>query len=223
MAAEDRERIFQEFTRLSGAQGEEGFGLGLSIVKKLVVLLEGTIDVQSKLGEGSCFTVVLPLYPVGESIPESQSSPENETADIDEAATAVPLMKVIRVLLIDDDKIQLSLTAAMLKQHGVDAVCCEQLEELIEQLRTSVFDVLLTDIQMPAINGFDLVKLLRASNIPQAKTIPVIAVTARSEMDKDALCEHGFAGCLHKPFTVKELLMTVNDKKECRTDATSLR
>ncbi|WP_289192822.1 ATP-binding protein [Bacteroides acidifaciens] len=211
MAAEDRERIFQEFTRLSGAQGEEGFGLGLSIVKKLVVLLEGTIDVQSKLGEGSCFTVVLPLYPVGESIQESQSSPENETADIDEAATAVPLMKVIRVLLIDDDKIQLSLTVAMLKQHGVDAVCCEQLEELIEQLRTSVFDVLLTDIQMPAINGFDLVKLLRASNIPQAKTIPVIAVTARSEMDKDVLCEHGFAGCLHKPFTVKELLMTVNE------------
>ena len=77
---------------------------------------------------------------------------------------------MIRVLLIDDDKIQLSLTAAMLKQHGIDAVCCEQLEELIEQLRTSVFDVLLTDIQMPAINGFDLVKLLRASNIPQAKT-----------------------------------------------------
>ncbi|QIU94142.1 ATP-binding protein [Bacteroides faecium] len=217
MAAEDRERIFQEFTRLSGAQGEEGFGLGLSIVKKLVALLEGTIDVQSKLGEGSCFTVALPLYPVGESIPESQpitesqSSLENEATAMNEAATAIPLMKVIRVLLIDDDKIQLSLTAAMLKQHGIDAVCCEQLEELIEQLRTSVFDVLLTDIQMPAINGFDLVKLLRASNIPQAKTIPVIAVTARSEMDKSALREHGFAGCLHKPFTVKELLLTVNE------------
>lgn len=217
MAAEDRERIFQEFTRLSGAQGEEGFGLGLSIVKKLVALLEGTIDVQSKLGEGSCFTVALPLYPVGESIPESQPitesqlSSENKATDIDEAATAIPLMKVIRVLLIDDDKIQLSLTAAMLKQHGIDAVCCEQLEELIEQLRTSVFDVLLTDIQMPAINGFDLVKLLRVSNIPQAKTIPVIAVTARSEMDKSALHEHGFAGCLHKPFTVKELLLTVNE------------
>lgn len=217
MAAEDRERIFQEFTRLSGAQGEEGFGLGLSIVKKLVALLEGTIDVQSKLGEGSCFTVALPLYPVGESITESQpitesqSSSENEATAMNEAATAIPLMKVIRVLLIDDDKIQLSLTAAMLKQHGIDAVCCEQLEELIEQLRTSVFDVLLTDIQMPAINGFDLVKLLRASNIPQAKTIPVIAVTARSEMDKFALHEHGFAGCLHKPFTVKELLLTVNE------------
>ncbi|KAB6082574.1 hybrid sensor histidine kinase/response regulator [Bacteroides xylanisolvens] len=210
MVSEDRERIFQEFTRLSGAQGEEGFGLGLSIVKKLVTLLEGTIDVQSTLGKGSCFTVTLPLYPVGKSIAESES-PESENVDITEESAAIPPMKVIRVLLIDDDKIQLNLTAAMLKQHGIDAVCCEQLEQLIEQLRSSVFDVLLTDIQMPAINGFDLVKLLRASNIPQAKTIPVIAVTARSEMDKAALHEHGFAGCLHKPFTVKELLMTVNE------------
>mgnify|MGYP005980581025 CR=1 FL=1 len=210
MALEDRERIFQEFTRLSGAQGEEGFGLGLSIVKKLVTLLEGTIDVQSTLGKGSCFTVTMPLYPVGKSIAESEST-ESENADTTEGAAAIPPMKVIRVLLIDDDKIQLNLTAAMLKQHGIDAVCCEQLEQLIEQLRSSVFDVLLTDIQMPAINGFDLVKLLRASNIPQAKTIPVIAVTARSEMDKAALHEHGFAGCLHKPFTVKELLLTVNE------------
>ena len=210
MALEDRERIFQEFTRLSGAQGEEGFGLGLSIVKKLVTLLEGTIDVQSTLGKGSCFTVTMPLYPVGKSIAESEST-ESENADTTEGAAVIPPMKVIRVLLIDDDKIQLNLTAAMLKQHGIDAVCCEQLEQLIEQLRSSVFDVLLTDIQMPAINGFDLVKLLRASNIPQAKTIPVIAVTARSEMDKAALHEHGFAGCLHKPFTVKELLMTVNE------------
>lgn len=215
MASEDRERIFQEFTRLSGAQGEEGFGLGLSIVKKLVTLLEGTIDVQSTLGEGSCFTVVLPLYPVGKSLAESESpeceSSENESPYAPKQSAAIPPMKVIRVLLIDDDKIQLNLTAAMLKQHGIDAVCCEQLEQLIEQLRSSVFDVLLTDIQMPAINGFDLVKLLRASNIPQAKTIPVIAVTARSEMDKAALHEHGFAGCLHKPFTVKELLLTVNE------------
>ena len=224
MASEDRERIFQEFTRLPGAQGEEGFGLGLSIVHKLVLLLEGTIDVQSTLGKGSCFTVVLPLFPVGKSIVENKPfgsrikkpskdtdvSPE-ETDVFPEETDGVPTMKVIRVLLIDDDKIQLNLTAAMLKQHNIDAVCCEQLEELIEQLRSSTFDVLLTDIQMPAINGFDLVKLLRASNIPQARNIPVIAVTARSEMDEKALHEHGFAGCLHKPFTVKELLVTLNE------------
>lgn len=216
MAPGDCERIFQEFTRLSGAQGEEGFGLGLSIVKKLVTLLEGTIEVQSTLEEGSSFTVVLPFYPVSSSIKEEDMH-GNEADDysiqtefIKEPDT-IPSMKVIRVLLIDDDKIQLNLTAAMLKQYGIDAVCCEQLEELTDRLRSSTFDVLLTDIQMPAINGFELVKLLRASNIPQARTIPVIAVTARSEMDEAALREHGFAGCLHKPFTVAELLTTVNE------------
>ena len=232
MASEDRERIFQEFTRLPGAQGEEGFGLGLSIVHKLVLLLEGTIDVQSTLGKGSCFTVVLPLFPVGKSIVENKpfgsrikktskdtdASPEETDVSLEET-DAVPAMKVIRVLLIDDDKIQLNLTAAMLKQHNIDAVCCEQLEELIEQLRSSTFDVLLTDIQMPAINGFDLVKLLRASNIPQARNIPVIAVTARSEMDEKALHEHGFAGCLHKPFTVKELLVTLNEGQRSADEA----
>ena len=225
MASEDRERIFQEFTRLPGAQGEEGFGLGLSIVHKLVLLLEGTIDVQSTLGKGSCFTVVLPLFPVGKSIVENKpfgsriKKPSKDTDVSPEETDAVPAMKVIRVLLIDDDKIQLNLTAAMLKQHNIDAVCCEQLEELIEQLRSSTFDVLLTDIQMPAINGFDLVKLLRASNIPQARNIPVIAVTARSEMDEKALHEHGFAGCLHKPFTVKELLVTLNEGQRSADEA----
>lgn len=226
MPEEDRERIFQEFTRLSGAQGEEGFGLGLSIVKKLVALLEGTIDVQSKPGDGSCFTVVLPLYPVGganaaaepvrDGIADSEegtASGEKNVSEEENISEEEPNLsrKGLRVLLIDDDKIQLSLTAAMLSHHGIDAVCCEHPEELTGQLRTSVFDVLLTDIQMPAINGFDLVKLLRASNIPQAKTIPVIAVTARSEMDIATLHEHGFAGCLHKPFTVKELLLVLHE------------
>lgn len=216
MAPEDCERIFQEFTRLSGAQGEEGFGLGLSIVKKLVTLLEGTIEVQSILEKGSRFTVVLPFYPVSSSIKEvdihgNDSDDFSIQTEFIKEPDAIPSMKVIRVLLIDDDKIQLNLTAAMLKQYGIDAVCCEQLEELTDRLRSSTFDVLLTDIQMPAINGFELVKLLRASNIPQARTIPVIAVTARSEMDEAALREHGFAGCLHKPFTVAELLTTVNE------------
>lgn len=207
MASGDRERIFQEFTRLPGAQGEEGFGLGLSIVKKLVTLLEGTIDVKSTLGKGSCFTVILPLYPVGRSVMENKTTELTDKRPIN-IKTVTP-EKTLRVLLIDDDKIQLNLTAAMLAQSQIETVCCEQLEELIEQLRSSEFNVLLTDIQMPAINGFDLVKLLRASNIPQARTIPVIAVTARSEMDEEALREYGFAGCLHKPFTIKELLSVV--------------
>lgn len=209
MVAEDRERIFQEFTRLPGAQGEEGFGLGLSIVRKLVVLLEGTIDVQSTLGEGSTFTVILPLFSVGEATGFTKDRKENlslSTTGTDHTVQEQVVNSPMNILLIDDDRIQLALTAAMLEQQGIHATCCEQLDELTGQLRENRFDVLLTDVQMPAINGFDLLKRLRASDILQARTIPVIAVTARSDMDEAGFVEYGFSGCLHKPFTVTELL-----------------
>lgn len=213
MASGDCEKIFQEFTRLPGAQGEEGFGLGLSIVHKLVTLLEGSISVQSTLGEGSRFMVVLPLYPV-ESATRKESEEDSSLASVASSQTdsdiTMASSQLKRVLLIDDDRIQLTLTAAMLEQQGIQAVCCQQPDELIEQLRTATFDVLLTDVQMPAVNGFDLLTLLRASNISQARTIPVIAVTARSEMNEQDFLRHGFAGCLHKPFTVKELLAIIS-------------
>ncbi|MDY4248811.1 ATP-binding protein [Bacteroides pyogenes] len=220
IAAEDCERIFQEFTRLSGAQGADGFGLGLSIVHKLVTLLEGKIYVDSTLGEGSCFTVVVPLYPVAKSVCSDDGHKETETLPAeDRNAEEAGSAEDFRILLIDDDKIQLELTAAMLREQGIIAVCCQQLDELMCQLRDSTFDLLLTDIQMPAIDGFDLLRLLRASNIPQARQIPVIAVTARSEMDEAALREHGFTGCLHKPFTVTELISAIGIKQIMRNAA----
>lgn len=220
IAAEDCERIFQEFTRLPGAQGADGFGLGLSIVHKLVTLLEGKIYVDSTLGEGSCFTVVVPLYPVAKSVCSDDDHKETETLPAeDRNAEEAGSAEDFRILLIDDDKIQLELTAAMLREQGIIAVCCQQLDELMCQLRDSTFDLLLTDIQMPAIDGFDLLRLLRASNIPQARQIPVIAVTARSEMDEAALREHGFTGCLHKPFTVTELISAIGIKQIMRNAA----
>lgn len=204
----DRERIFQEFTRLPGAQGEEGFGLGLSIVRMLVQLLEGRIEVDSVLGRGSTFTLRVPLYPVA----------LNDTSEVNEQkyenSSSLPAQTpALHVLLIDDDRIQLTLTSAMLAQSGITSVSCLQLDELLEALRTDTFDVLLTDVQMPAMNGFDLLNLLRASNIPQAKTIPVIAVTARSDMQREEFLKHGFAGSLHKPFMVNELFAELDIEK----------
>lgn len=199
-----RERIFQEFTRLPGAQGKEGFGLGLSIVRMLVQLLEGTIDVDSVPGKGSTFTLRVPLFPVrvSENIGEKTQEAEGEPLVAPEPS--------LRVLLIDDDRIQLTLTAVMLQHSGIASVSCMQPDELLDALRSGTFDVLLTDVQMPAINGFDLLRLLRASNLPQARTIPVIAVTARSDMKPEEFTAHGFAGCLHKPFTVVELFRELN-------------
>jgi len=140
----DRERIFQEFTRLPGAQGEEGFGLGLSIVRMLVQLLEGRIEVDSVLGKGSTFTLRVPLYPVAL---DNDTSALNEQPSED-LQTQIP---ALHILLIDDDRIQLTLTAAMLAQSGITSVTCLQLDELLEALRTDTFDVLLTDVQMPAM------------------------------------------------------------------------
>lgn len=204
----DRERIFQEFTRLPGAQGEEGFGLGLSIVRMLVQLLEGRIEVDSVLGKGSTFTLRVPLYPV--ALNDTSEVNEQNNANSSSLPAQTP---ALHILLIDDDRIQLTLTSAMLAQSGITSVSCLQLDELLEALRTDTFDVLLTDVQMPAMNGFDLLNLLRASNIPQAKTIPVIAVTARSDMQREEFLKHGFAGSLHKPFMVNELLAELDIEK----------
>ena len=111
----DRERIFQEFTRLPGAQGEEGFGLGLSIVRMLVQLLEGRIEVDSVLGKGSTFTLRVPLYPVAL---DNDTSALNEQPSED-SQTQIP---ALHILLIDDDRIQLTLTAAM-QSSSIKRIC----------------------------------------------------------------------------------------------------
>ncbi len=200
MKEEDKERIFQEFTRLPGAQGEEGFGLGLSIVRKLVYLFGGRIKVESKYGEGSSFIVTLPLEAAKEKREEDS---KKKAINVSEPSKKV---RSLSVLLIDDDKLQVEMTIALLKSKGIAAVGCERIDELIDYLRSDKFDVLLTDLQMPAMNGFDLLKLLRNSNIPQAQKIPVVAVTARSEMNGADYHMYGFNGFLNKPFSVEELL-----------------
>ena len=201
MDEQQKKLIFQEFTRLPQAQGQEGFGLGLSIVQKLIQLLDGNIHVESKIGEGTEFFIEIPLYLLPPGLDSCVAEKNDETGKVDKKC-----LSSMRVLVIDDDKMQLALTSEMLHRQGVGVVCCEQVNELLDALRVHHFDVLLTDIQMPAMSGFDLLKLLRSSNIGQSRDIPVIAVTARSDMQSAEFLKEGFAGCLHKPFTLQELL-----------------
>lgn len=207
MTASEQERIFKEFTRLSSAQGQEGFGLGLSITRKLVELLLGRIDIESAPGKGSTFKVSMPLPSISPKPAPSSKEP------------AITLPKIhLRIAIIDDDRIQMHLTEAMLhnaaeevKGFKVEAVCCEQPEELIEQLKNRTFDLVFTDIQMPAMNGFELLHHLRNQNFAQAQSIPVIAITARGDMNENDFQQKGFAGMLQKPFNQSELKKVVKN------------
>lgn len=207
MTASEQERIFKEFTRLSSAQGQEGFGLGLSITRKLVELLLGRIDIESAPGKGSTFKVSMPLPSISPKPAPGSKEP------------AITLPKIhLRIAIIDDDRIQMHLTEAMLhnaaeevKGFKVEAVCCEQPEELIEQLKSRTFDLVFTDIQMPAMNGFELLHHLRSQDFAQAQSIPVIAITARGDMNEDDFLQKGFAGMLQKPFNQSELKKVVKN------------
>lgn len=207
MTASEQERIFKEFTRLSSAQGQEGFGLGLSITRKLVELLLGRIDIESAPGKGSTFKVSMPL-------PSISPKPAPDTKE-----PSITLPKIhLRIAIIDDDRIQMHLTEAMLhnaeeevKGLKVETVCCEQPEELIEQLKSRTFDLVFTDIQMPAMNGFELLHHLRNQDFAQAQSIPVIAITARGDMNENDFLQKGFAGMLQKPFNQSELKKVVKN------------
>lgn len=207
MTASEQERIFKEFTRLSSAQGQEGFGLGLSITRKLVELLLGRIDIESAPGKGSTFKVSMPL-------PSISPKPAPGTKE-----PAITLPKIhLRIAIIDDDRIQMHLTEAMLhnaeeevKGLKVETVCCEQPEELIEQLKNRTFDLVFTDIQMPAMNGFELLHHLRNQDFAQAQSIPIIAITARGDMNENDFLQKGFAGMLQKPFNQSELKKVVKN------------
>ena len=179
MNAQEQARVFQAFTRLRSAQGQEGFGLGLSITKKLVELLNGNIRIESTPGTGSTFYVSMPL-PQAKTI----AGPPEET-------TLMP-DKQWHILLIDDDRIQLTLNETMLRamfahlqaSHAPVVHCCTQPDELFKLLRSEPADLILTDIQMPAMNGFELLKAIRKLDTPQAQNVPVIAITARNDMNE---------------------------------------
>ena len=185
IARDDLEHIFQAFTRLSSAQGVEGFGLGLAITRQLVDLMGGRIDVRSVEGVGSTFTVEIPLEEVSE-----------ETGD-------TKAFSGKRCLLLDDDKLQLTLFENQLKQLGIESVTCMKAEEILGYLEHEHFDALFTDMQMPEMDGVSFLKFLRESHIALARKVPVVMVTARS--DADQFLSEGFSGILHKPFSLAQL------------------
>lgn len=196
MNEEERQHIFDAFTRLKSAQGQDGVGLGLAITQKLIDLLGGHLEVESQKGKGSTFKVSLPLQRTDDA-PDAVTTPQHGQARFDGW----------RILLLDDDRLQLQLTSEMLQRlscHPADIAAFNQPEDAFVRLQAERFDVLLTDIQMPAMGGFDVLRKVRQLPPPNDR-IPVVAVTARADMDEASLQQEGFATCLHKPFSLSEL------------------
>ena len=200
MTEEEQRRVFDAFERLSNAAAKDGFGLGLSIVQRTVAMLGGTIRLESEKDRGSRFTVEIPALVTQEQQP--QQTVRNYIRNNE---------RYHDVIAIDNDEVLLLMLKEMYAHEEIHCDTCIDVAELIELIRKKEYSLLLTDLNMPDINGFELLELLRSSNVGNSKTIPVVVTTASGSCDKEELMERGFAGCLFKPFSISEL-MEISDK-----------
>mgnify|MGYP005899381877 FL=1 len=199
MTEEEQQRVFGAFERLANAAAKDGFGLGLSIVQRIVSMLGGTIRLESEKDKGSRFTVGIPMQTAGE-LPEQINR------------TRIHHDRTFHnVIAIDNDEVLLLMLKEMYAQEGIHCETCTDAAKLMELIRRKEYALLLTDLNMPEINGFELLELLRSSNVGNSKKIPVVVTTASGSCDKEELMERGFAGCLFKPFSISELL-EISDK-----------
>ena len=194
MTDEEQQRVFGAFERLSNAAAKDGFGLGLSIVQRIVAMLGGTIRLESEKGKGSRFTVEILMPIVDEQTAQSRQGYVRHNEAYHE------------VIAIDNDEVLLLMLKEMYAQEGIHCDTCTDAAELMEMIREKEYSLLLTDLNMPEINGFELLELLRTSNVGNSKTIPVVVTTASGSCSKEELMERGFSGCLLKPFSISELM-----------------
>ena len=194
MTGEQQARIFIPFERLGNAVTEDGFGLGLAIVADTVKLLKGNITVESEPGKGSRFTVSLPLAKAEEMAAAEKTNAGHST------------LSDCSVLAIDNNGMLLDMMKEMYRQNGVECDTCQTVGELTDLMRTKDYDLLITDLKMPEVNGYEVLELLRTSEIGNSRTIPVVAATAAGYVEKEELTGKGFAAVLYKPYSIDELL-----------------
>ena len=213
MTTEERQKVFQAFTRLKNAQGIEGTGLGLSITHELATLLGGEIHVKSEVGKGSTFTATIPI----ELADTSQTKVCHSHNELDEKpsedAPKTSPSSTEKLLILDDDKLQLQLLQEMLRRTVGDSwqvFACNHVTDALTLLHNEQPAIMLMDIEMPEMSGKDLIKHINHNNMK------VIAMTAHDTSIKEELREAGFDDCLFKPFSqesLQKVLHLASEKK----------
>ena len=235
MTPDELQTVFNAFTRLPGAQGKEGVGLGLTITREIVTLLGGNIRVQSTKGKGSTFTVSLPvkivtnqgvhLSPLGSSrLPEQEvhqqsnkctnkatSAPTKGKSQHLNTSTSQP---TISVVIVDDDRLQGQLLTEMLQRiEGIsfNTTTTIHASEAIAIATESAPNIVFTDIEMPEMNGCEIMRRIRNNAEVQQRscTTKFVAMTAHEQSIMPQLRSDGFDACLFKPFSVQTLAATI--------------
>ena len=232
MTDEEKQKVFQAFTRLKSAQGIEGTGLGLSITQELVSLLGGEIILHSTLGKGSTFIVTIPIEsaPMEESQEmapsevehdpspdsaqdkEGQNSGSHQVTDIKKK----PEFANHKILILDDDKLQLQLLQEMLRRIVGDTwqvFACNHVMDALTTLHNEQPALMLMDIEMPEMNGMDMI-----AHINHTKMM-VVAMTAHDTSILEQLLKAGFDDCLFKPFSMEKLSDILGIESQPQLDA----
>ena len=221
MTDEEKQKVFQAFTRLKSAQGIEGTGLGLSITQELVSLLGGEILLRSTLGKGSSFIVTLPIEPAPKDDSQEdikQTSDHQEAKDSDNKKKAQQEFANHKVLILDDDKLQLQLLQEMLRRIAGDSwqvFACNHVIDALTILHNEQPALMLMDIEMPEMNGTEMITHINHTNMT------VIAMTAHDTSIREQLIKAGFDDCLFKPFSIEKLsaILGIDSEPQSHFDA----
>ena len=212
MSADFKETIFDPFTRAEGSVTNkiQGTGLGMAITRNLVEAKGGTIDVESELGQGSCFEVLIDLrIAEDKSVSSTVQEEKNEQND--------NIFQGMRFLCAEDNELNAEILTELLKIEGAECTICENGEEILKTFEKSApgdYDMILMDVQMPVMNGYEATKAIRRSSHELAKTIPIIAMTANAFSED---IQHSFAAGMNahvsKPVEMKMLEKTIRSIK----------
>lgn len=202
IAADRVESIFDAFTQEDSSitRKHGGTGLGLSIVKQLTELMNGTITIDSELGEGTTFSVSIPFHEATEK--------EKETLRLQQAPSTSQKARSLKILLAEDNEVNAMIAKAFLKKFGHTVKHVENGKLAVEAAKENWADLILMDIHMPEMNGIDATKLIRETD--SGKNIPIIGLTADAFTENHAqFIEAGMNGVLTKPFTEQQLIDTL--------------